>query len=449
MALLKSDSKRASFLPVTDKERIFSLTTYTFLWWSSLKPIQMFILGQSFLPPHGGLNIAQAIMVVVVTGLIVTLVFSLNGMFGQRHGLAYAVQLRSSFGLRGAKIPAAIRAIPAIAWYGIGSWIGAMAVASITQQLFGFGSVPVYFLLFQIFQTGLAYFGIQTIKWVESSMAIVIFAIMGWMMSRLFGVHGVQIEQSWNFPGSWGLPFLFALNTAVGIVSTEMISISDLTRYVENRPSTNWVGHAIGINPPLIAMTVFGIMAASSVGTWNPIDALMDMSPGLVLSIVLLFFVTMAQITTNLTINILPPALVLMDLTGMSWGAAVIVVGAAASLTFPWMLLDSGNFQFFIILYSAFLGPILAIMLADYWVLNRRKVDVEGLFDTSTKSPFWFRAGFNPIAFISMFVGAGVALIFLNYSWMVGLIVTFPSYLFLMNRFKARTMPSPVLARLE
>ena len=55
MALLKSDSKRASFLPVTDKERIFSLTTYTFLWWSSLKPIQMFILGQSFLPPHGGL----------------------------------------------------------------------------------------------------------------------------------------------------------------------------------------------------------------------------------------------------------------------------------------------------------------------------------------------------------------------------------------------------------
>ena len=167
-------------------------------------------------------------MVVVVTGLIVTLVFSLNGMFGQRHGLAYAVQLRSSFGLRGAKIPAAIRAIPAIAWYGIGSWIGAMAVASITQQLFGFGSVPVYFLLFQIFQTGLAYFGIQTIKWVESSMAIVIFAIMGWMMSRLFGVHGVQIEQSWNFPGSWGLRFLFALNTAVGIVSTEMISISDL-----------------------------------------------------------------------------------------------------------------------------------------------------------------------------------------------------------------------------
>ena len=105
-------------------------------------------------------------------------------MFGQRHGLAYAVQLRSSFGLRGARIPAAIRALPAIVWYGIGSWIGAMAVAGITQPLFGFGSVPVYFLLFQIFQTGLAYFGIQTIKWFESAMAVVIFAIMGWMMAR-------------------------------------------------------------------------------------------------------------------------------------------------------------------------------------------------------------------------------------------------------------------------
>ena len=69
-------------------------------------------------------------------------------------------------------------------------------------------------------------------------------------------------------------------------------------------------------------------------------------------------------------------------------------------------------------------------MLADYWILNRQKVDLEGLFDTSTKSPFWFRAGFNPIAFISMIAGAGIALVFLNYSWIVGLIVTFPSYIF-------------------
>src|SRR5947209_17245855 len=174
MALLKSGSKRDSFAPVSDKERIFALTTYVFLWWSSLKPIQMFILGQTFLPPAGALNIVQAITVVVVTGLIVTMVFSLNGMFGQRHGLAYAIQLRLSFGIRGARIPAAIRALPAIVWYGIGSWIRAMAVAGITQQLFGFGNVMVYFVLFQVFQTALAYFGIQTIKWFESVMAIVI-----------------------------------------------------------------------------------------------------------------------------------------------------------------------------------------------------------------------------------------------------------------------------------
>lgn len=438
MAILQSDSKRDSFLPVTEKERIFSLTTYVFLWWSSLKPIQMFILGQSFLPPQGALNIAQAIIVVVATGLIVTVIFSLNGMFGQRNGVAYAIQLRSSFGVRGARIPASIRALPAIIWYGIGSWIGAMAVAGITQPLFGFGNVMFYFLLFQIFQTMLAYFGIQTIKWFESIMAVVIFAIMGWMMSLLFGTHGIQIEQSWRFPGSWGLPFLFALNTSVGIISTEMISISDLTRYLEKRPSTNWLGHAIGINPPLIAMAVFGILAASSLGIWNPIDALMKMSPSLAVSILLLFFVTMAQMTTNLTINILPPALVLMDFTGISWGLAVVIVGVTGSVTFPWLLLESANFQFFIVLYSAFLGPILAVMLADYWIIHRQKVNIDGLFDTSKNSPFWFRAGFNPIAFTSVIVGAGMALIFLNYSWLVGLVSTLPLYLFLMKKFEKR-----------
>jgi NCS1 family nucleobase:cation symporter-1 len=264
-------------------------------------------------------------------------------------------------------------------------------------------------------------------------MAVVIFAIMGWMMSLLFGTHGVQIQQSWRFPGTWGLPFLFALNTSIGIISTEMISISDLTRYVENRPRTNWLGHAIGINPPLIAMTVFGIMAASSVGIWNPIDALMKMSPGFGVSILLLIFVTMAQMTTNLTINVLPPALVLMDITGISWGTAVIVVGALATATFPWLLLESANFQFFIILYSAFLGPILGVMLADYWILHRQKIDSFGLFDTSPKGRFWFRSGFNPVAFASLIIGATFGLVFLNYSWFAGLVVTFPVYLFLMK----------------
>jgi len=433
MALLKAGSRRDSFAPVGDTERIFSLTTYIFLWWSSLKPIQMFILGQSFLPPAGALNIVQAITVVVATGLIVTVIFTLNGMAGQRHGLAYAIQLRSSFGVRGARIPAAIRAVPAIVWYGIGSWIGAMAVAGITQPLFGFGNVVLYFVLFQIFQTALAYFGIQTIKWFESAMAVVIFAIMGWMMSLLFGTHGVQIRESWRFSGTWGPPFLFALNTSIGIISTEMISISDLTRYVDNRPRTSWLGHLIGINPPLIAMTVFGIMAASSVGIWNPIDALMKMSPGLGVSILLLIFVTMAQVTTNLTINVLPPALVLMDITGISWGTAVILVGALATATFPWLLLESSNFQFFIILYSAFLGPILGVMLTDYWILHRRKIDTHGLFDTSPSGPFWFRFGFNPVAFGSLIIGAAFGLLFLNYSWFAGLVVTIPVYLFMMK----------------
>jgi len=122
-----------------------------------------------------------------------------------------------------------------------------------------------------------------------------------------------------------------------------------------------------------------------------------------------------------------------MDLTGMRWGTSVVVVGAVATATFPWILLDSANFQFFIILYSAFLGPILAVMLADYWILHRQSVDIVSLFDTSPKSAFWFRSGFNPIAFVSMILGTAIALVFLNYSWLVGLFVTLPLYVMLMK----------------
>lgn len=47
----------------------------------------------------------------------------------------------------------------------------------------------------------------------------------------------------------------------------------------------------------------------------------------------------------------------------------------------PWKILESaGNFLNFMSAYAIFLGPIAAIMLFDFWVVNKRKYDVLALY---------------------------------------------------------------------
>ena len=61
----------------------------------------------------------------VLAALVSVVMFSLNGEPGNvRHSLP--IQARSSFGVRGSKFVEFLRAVPAIVWYGIGTWIAAL-----------------------------------------------------------------------------------------------------------------------------------------------------------------------------------------------------------------------------------------------------------------------------------------------------------------------------------
>ena len=111
--------------PIDAEHRIFGLPSYILMWWSSLIVIQAFVLGQGFLPPNGSLNLLQALVVVVVANFLFIVLFSLNGRPGMRYGIPFSIQVRAGFGVRGAKLAEFLRAMPAIIWYGIGSWIAA------------------------------------------------------------------------------------------------------------------------------------------------------------------------------------------------------------------------------------------------------------------------------------------------------------------------------------
>lgn len=413
---LTKDSRRDSLAPVPDSQRIFGLGTYITMWISSMVVIQLFIIGQSFLPPNGSLNIFQAVLVTVISSVIIAFMFVYNSHPGIAYGIPFIVQARTAFGTHGARLASLIRVIPAIFWYGIGSWIGASAIDYITQTIWGWGSVWSFFILFQVLQTIIAFYGIKSIKWFDSILSFAILGFLAYIIVQLFKVGGGKMLAGWQTGGDWGLPFYTAITASVGILITGAINNADLSRYLKNEAKANWIGHFVGIVPMFIIMLLTGILSAAATGIWDPIQALVAVIPNPAVAIAMMIFIVVAQFTSNLTLNIEPPAIVLMETFDMKWGVAVIVVGVLSIVTFPWLLLTSAAFNSFIAVYSAFLGPLLGILLADFYFVRKKRFDLEQLYGSSVK--------YNWIGLGSLVAGGILGVIFLPVSWMVSLPVS-------------------------
>ncbi|WP_066295560.1 NCS1 family transporter [Bacillus sp. FJAT-29937] len=406
-------SKRESLSPVSNENRLFGLTTYITLWISSMVVIQIFMVGQSFLPPAGNLNIFQAGLVTVISALFLGFLFVINSRPGIKYGIPFIVQARSSFGYNGARIASLIRVLPAVFWYGIGSWIGASAMEFVTQTIWGWGNIWVYFIFFQVVQTYIAYFGMNTIKWFDSILSVVVLGFLIYITIQLINVGGLKIANTWNTSGSWGMPFFAAITASVGILITAAINNGDLSRFLENKPGYNAIGHFVGIVPMYILILGIGVLSAAATGIWDPVQALVSVIPNPIVAVAMMIFIIVAQITTNLTINIKPPALVLMETFNITWGLSVIIVGILSIVTFPWLLISSSVFNTFISFYSAFLGPLLGILIADYYFIHKQKFNVDALYENTIK--------YNWLGLGSLAIGGIIGVIFLQISWMVSM----------------------------
>ncbi len=67
----------------------------------------------------GGMSAWQSVFVIALANLIVLLPLMANGHPGTKYGIPFPVLVRASFGVRGAQIPAVLRALVACGWFGI------------------------------------------------------------------------------------------------------------------------------------------------------------------------------------------------------------------------------------------------------------------------------------------------------------------------------------------
>jgi NCS1 family nucleobase:cation symporter-1 len=119
-----------------------------------------------------------------------------------------------------------------------------------------------------------------------------------------------------------------------------------------------------------------------------------------------------------------------------------MITGVAGLLMMPWKLLTDFNSYIFgwLVGYSGLLGPVAGIMIADYFLLRKTRLNVDDLYRRGGR--YEYNNGVNWKAMVALVAGVAVALVGLalpplrplyDYSWFVGFLVSGAFYRYLMQ----------------
>jgi NCS1 family nucleobase:cation symporter-1 len=413
--------------------RIMDRWSYLLAWLGGCVSIGTFAMGSSLV---GTLNLLQAAVAIAIGCFVIGVALAINGAAGHKYGIPFMVQARSAFGFAGTRLPGLVRAVPAVVWYGFQSWVGAGALNAVSATLFGFDHLVFYFIAFQFLQIALSVYGFKGIKWLENVGSAFILASLVYMFYAVIAKFGGAIDEKiTSIEGTWGLPFWGATMLFLGIYSTMMLNVSDYSRELHKhvKPGLLTTIYSMSILPATLFMGLIGLMVSGATGVADPIQVFSSAVDNKPLLVITLLFIAFAQVTTNVLNNVVPPAYVLMDLFKISFRKSAVLVGLLAFCTFPWVLVrdeSATGLQVFVQTYSAFLGPIFAILVVDYYILRGRKLDLARLYDTEGA----YR-GVNWGGVVATLVGALVALSFPAVSWYASLLPAGLTYYVLMHHW--------------
>lgn len=416
--------------PVPASARTWGMRNYLALWVSMCLCIPTYMLASSLI--DGGMNWWQAVLTVFLGNLIVLVPMVLNGHVGAAYGIPFPVFARASFGIRGANVPAILRAIVACGWFGIQTWIGGFALfqavkvwwpgiaelPAIFPESFGLQTGPaITFLLFWALNLWVIYLGIESIRKLLVFKAIFLplaaLSLVVWALWAAGGL-GPILDQPAKFADSaafWKF-FFPALTGMVGFWATVSLNIPDFTRYAKSQRD-QIVGQALGLPASMTAFAFVGVVVTSATtivfgsAIWDPV-ALAGKFEGSPLTVTFaMLAVLISTLATNIAANIVSPANDFANLapSRIDFRKGGYITGVIGLLIFPWKLVSdpSGYIFKWLIAYSSLLGPIGGILIVDYFLVRDRKLVVDELYRADGR--YWYRGGFNPAALIALVAG--------------------------------------------
>src|ERR1700739_4783226 len=443
--------------PIPSEKRSWGTYNYASLWVAMSVCIPTYMLASGLIA--AGMSWKQAIGTILLGNLIVLVPMILNAHAGTKYGIPFPVYVRASFGVRGANVPAILRALVACGWFCIRAWVGGQAVYSMLRIAWpGASNVPgagwICFFLFWAINMIVIWRGLETIKFLEGIgapfMLLVGLLLLAWITRRAGGFGPVlHTKSKFHSTAEFVRFFIPALTGMVGFWSTVALNIPDFTRYARSQRA-QMVGQALGLPTAMTFDALIGgaVTWASAVifgeAIWDPVVLLGRFNQPMV-ALVALVALLLATLNTNVAANVVSPSNDFSNLRPslISFRTGGLITGVVGILMMPWKLISDFSAYIFgwLVGCSALLGPIAGIMICDYYLVRGRELVLEDLYRRG--GTYEYRGGFNLKAMTALACGVGVALIGLSvpavrwlydYAWFVGFVVAGGIYFLLMPR---------------
>src|SRR5579863_6919847 len=440
--------------PIPRSKRTWGTYNYAALWVAMSVNIPTYMLASAMIA--GGMNWKQAIFTVFLGNIIVLIPMLLNAHAGAEYGIPFPVFARASFGVLGANVPAILRALVACGWFGIQTWIGGEAINTLlAAMIHGWDHAWLCFFLFWLLNLAVILRGIEAIRYLQGitapALLILGLAMLGWAYTKAGGLGPMLSTPSkfHNFSEFFAF-FIPSLTGVVAFWATVALNLPDFTRYAKGQRE-QMLGQALGLPTTMTFYSFIGIAVTSATVTlfgraiWDPVQVLSHLGNPIAVVVAMLALL-LATLNVNVAANVVSPS---NDFSNLSprlisfrtGGLIACVVGVVVFQ--PWKLLANySNYIFnWLVGYSGFLGPIAGVMICDYFVVRKKIILVEDLYQ---RHGFYeFSRGINWRAMAALAAGASVAFIGLivpalpvlyDYAWFVGFAASFVVYWALMRK---------------
>jgi NCS1 family nucleobase:cation symporter-1 len=388
------------------------------------------------------------------------------------------VLVRASFGTVGANIPAMLRAVVACGWFGINAWIGGAALQTFFTALWpgwqswlgtsyhdwffaalwpgwsdmlGHSNYPfdhfantqwISFALFWLLNIVIIFRGMDLLRRVERFAApyvlVMTALLVGWAIHRAGGL-GPILERSSFVPTKEGATLagvmIPALTGTIAFWSTLSLNMPDFTRFGRSQRE-QVVGQAYALPSTMTVFAAMSIMitSATAVIYGAPVSdpiALGGMFGSRLLVGIAMFTAVIATLAVNIAANVVSPA---NDFANafpkrINFARGGLITGIIGVAMMPWELLKDADryINGWLGGYGAALGSVGGVLVIDYWVLRKTKLDLRSLYVPD--GAYQYTGGWNMAAVIATLVGAGTALLgafwepmkpLYDWSWFVG-----------------------------
>jgi NCS1 family nucleobase:cation symporter-1 len=449
----KSPLYNHDLAPVPLAQRDWTTYNYAALWISMAHCIPTYMLASGLM--SAGMSWLQALVTILLGNTIVLVPILLNSHPGTKYGIPFPVFARAAYGTLGSNVPALMRALVACGWFGIQAWIGGEALHTFFTSLVpawpallgtGFAGHTttewLSFLLFWAINIAIIYRGMNLLRLVENWAApfvLVMTALLVIWALREAGGVGPLLAQPGKFQtfGEFLPVFIPSLTAMIGFWATLSLNMPDFTRFARGQRE-QVLGQMVALPTTMFVFSAMGVLITSATviiygqAIWDPVKLVGRFQTPVVVAISM-FTAVVATLSVNIAANVVSPA---NDFANafprlIDFKTGGLITGVIGVLMQPWKLLadPSGYIFTWLLGYSGGLGSIAGVLIADYWLVRKKKLELEDLYLTDG-----VYAGWNGAALVATAAGCLAAWIGLvvdalrpiyDYAWFVGFGVAF------------------------